>query len=226
MLARVVKDNLTKILKQEVRNIKYPGEPHYKTKVIDQLNMLLGISSGRNKYWEVFVLSGLQSKFGVTTTVDLPDFHGHSNWKVLLLKKVSTACALCWDKYFYPTLESKKNDFFNMKSPIAPMALTFFKPLVKRMNVGYVARAYLLKVQVNNLSNTIMLNRTISIFQAALLVYTHDKHALVQLGHLYQLRNENEMAEQYFIKALEIDPHFEEAKTKYKYFLESKMEKN
>lgn len=100
------------------------------------------------------------------------------------------------------------------------MAIDTFSPIIKQMNIAYRAKAYLLKTQVQKLTDQDdMLSQAIFSFESALGVYTRDKHALVQLGGMYMAIGNLEQAEEYFKKALTIAPKFAKAKSKYIAFL-------
>jgi len=116
-------------------------------------------------------------------------------------------------------MRNSTKKFFKVKSPFLPMALQSFLPVVRCMNVAYLSKAYLLKTVID-LNETDVLSRTVDLLKSALQTYTRDKHAIVQLAHLFQIQNKNKIAQEYFIKALAIDPNFPEANIKYKIFLE------
>jgi len=220
MLTRIIKEHIRTVLKDQVLNLKVPGEAPYKTETILCLNALLGHMSVTQQYWETYILAGFIRKFNICTiqivakdqAVELPQLENLADWKLILLKKVSDACGLCWDPYFFPELHSNKN-FFNRKSPIAPMALIGFSPQIRRMNVALRSKAYLLKTRiqppVTNTSNSV--KRTISLFMEALHTYTQDTYVLIELGHLYELMGKLELALEYYKRALEVDPNNEKA---------------
>jgi len=171
------------------------------------------------EYWETYVLSGFLRKFNIRIqieskdhAVEIPELASEENWKATLLVKVSEACGLCWDPYFFPELKTNKN-FFNRKSPIAPMSLLSFSPQIHRMNVALRAKAYLLKTRIQQpVHKSNLVKRTISMFMQALHSYTYDIHALVELGHLYELMGKYDVAIEYYTFSSEIDPNFEKAK--------------
>jgi len=75
------------------------------------------------------------------------------------------------------------------------------------MNIAYRSKAYVLKTQILDKKDNDSFQRTVELLKSSIRVYTHDKWALVQLGHLLSLKNQ-EQAEKYFKKVEEIDPNF------------------
>jgi len=226
MISRAVKENIRTLLKKEVSKIKEHRLSNYKLMILNYLNVLLGESSNTPKYWD-FIIRILQQKFRVTTTIDLPELQDERKWKILLLLKISTPCGLCWSDFFRKILDSSEDDrtIFSHKSPFLPIYLQELVPHVRTMNIAYLSKAYLLKTAIDLNESNEILSRTVALFKSALHTYTRDKHAMVHLGHLFQLQNKFKIAEEYYNKALLVDPDFKEAKIKYISLLQVEKQK-